>query len=186
MESPRVLVTDGKIERMNELVHLLEALIERKESLLIIADDVIGEALSSLVLNKMRGVLDVCAIKSPGFGDRQRGYLEDIAVLTGGLGSSSFRTELQGSLSCAAPLAGTLITEQLGLTLQSSTLGMLGRAARVSVSQTPSHAHARRMLLSTACVIMQVSNERTTMIATGRHTEEVGERIKEPPPPRNF
>jgi chaperonin GroEL len=133
MESPRVLVTDGKIERMNELVHLLEALIERKESLLIIADDVIGEALSSLVLNKMRGVLDVCAIKSPGFGDRQRGYLEDIAVLTG----------------------GTLITEQLGLTLQSSTLGMLGRAARVSVS-----------------------NERTTMIATGRHTEEVGERIK--------
>jgi chaperonin GroEL len=81
----------------------------------------------------MRGVLDVCTIKSPGFGDRRRGYLEDIAVLTG----------------------ATFITEQLGLSLETMTEGMLGKAARVSVSK-----------------------ERTTMIATGAHTAEVAERIQ--------
>jgi len=133
MESPRVLITDRKITNMNELVPLLEGLVQSKEPLLIIADDVSGEALSSLVLNKMRGVLDVAAIKSPGFGDRRRGYLEDIAVLTG----------------------GTFVTEQLGLTLESMTSEMLGRAARIAVSK-----------------------ERTTMIATGMHTDEVSERIK--------
>merc|ERR1719440_280537 len=106
MEAPRVLVTDRKITNMNELVPVLEGLVQSKEPLLIIADDVTGEALSSLVLNKMRGVLDVCAIKSPGFGDRRKGYLEDIAVLTG----------------------GTFVTEQLGLSLESVTPEMLGRA----------------------------------------------------------
>jgi len=133
MDSPRILVTDRKINNMNELVPVLEGLVQSKEPLLIIADDVTGEALSSLVLNKMRGVLDVCAIKSPGFGDRKKGYLEDIAVLTG----------------------ATFITEQLGLSLETMTNEMLGRATRVSVSK-----------------------ERTTMIATGDHTDEVAERIK--------
>merc|ERR1719502_2385414 len=133
LETPRVLVTDRKIGNMNELVPLLEELVKSKEPLLIIADDVTGQALSSLVLNKMRGVLDVCAIKSPGFGDRRRGYLEDIAVLTG----------------------GTFVTEQLGLTLESMTPEMLGRAARVAISK-----------------------ERTTLIATGEHQDEVAERIK--------
>jgi chaperonin GroEL len=70
MESPRILITDRKVDNMNELVPLLEGLVASKEPLLIIAEDVTGEALSSLVLNKMRGVLDVCAIKSPGFGNR--------------------------------------------------------------------------------------------------------------------
>jgi len=133
MESPRILITDRKINNMNELVPVLEGLVQSKEPLLIIADDVTGEALSSLVLNKMRGVLDVCAIKSPGFGDRRKGYLEDIAVLTG----------------------ATFITEQLGLSLETMTNEMLGKATRVSVSK-----------------------ERTTMIATGDHTAEVAERIK--------
>merc|ERR1719263_2207538 len=133
LESPRVLITDRKIGNMNELVPVLEGLVQSKEPLLIIADDVTGEALSSLVLNKMRGVLDVCAIKSPGFGDRRRGYLEDIAVLTG----------------------GTFITEQLGLNLEDVTNDMLGRAARVGITK-----------------------ERTTMIATGKHTEEVAQRIE--------
>jgi len=133
LESPRILVTDRKIGNMNELVPILEGLVNSKEPLLIIADDVTGEALSSLVLYKMRGVLDICGIKSPGFGDRRRGYLEDIAVLTG----------------------ATFVTEQLGLSLETMTEDMLGRAARVSVSK-----------------------ERTTMIATGDHTDEVAERIK--------
>ena len=128
-----MLVTDRTITNMNDLVPLLEKLVQTKEPLLIIADDVTGEALSSLVLNKMRGVLDVCAIKSPGFGDRRRGYLQDIAVLTG----------------------ATFVTEQLGLSLDAITEDMLGKAARISVSK-----------------------ERTTMIATGAHTEEVAERIK--------
>jgi len=126
-------VTDKKIGNMNELVPVLEDLVQSKEPLLIIADDVTGEALSSIVLNKMRGVLDICAIKSPGFGDRRRGYLEDIAILTG----------------------ATFITEQLGLSLETMTKEMLGTAARVSVAK-----------------------ERTTMIATGQHSDEVAERIK--------
>tara|TARA_B110001452_G_scaffold66773_1_gene53662 strand:- start:3123 stop:4853 length:1731 start_codon:yes stop_codon:yes gene_type:complete len=133
LETPRVLVTDRKISNMNELVPLLEQLVKSKEPLLIIADDVTGEALSSLVLNKMRGVLDVCAIKSPGFGDRRRGYLEDIATLTG----------------------ATFVTEQLGLTLDQVTMDMLGTAARVAVTK-----------------------ERSTMIATGEHSEKVAERIE--------
>jgi len=113
LEGPRILVTDRKIGNMNDVVPLLEGLVQSKEPLLIIADDVSGEALSSLVLNKMRGVLDVCAIKSPGFGDRRRGYLEDVAVLTG----------------------ATFITEQLGLSLDQATMEMLGKAERVAVTK---------------------------------------------------
>jgi chaperonin GroEL len=113
LEKPRILVTDRKIGNMNEIVPLLEGLVQSKEPLLIIADDVTGEALSSLVLNKMRGVLDVCAIKSPGFADRRRGYLEDIATLTG----------------------ATFVTEQLGLSLDQVTMDMLGVAERVAVTK---------------------------------------------------
>jgi len=131
--NPKILITDRKISNMNEIVPLLEGLIKTKEPLLIIAEDVTGEALSSLVLNRMRGVLDICAIKSPGFGNRRAGYLEDIACLTG----------------------GTFVTEQLGLSLETVTPEMLGSAARVAVSK-----------------------ERCTMIATGKHNDDVAERIK--------
>jgi chaperonin GroEL len=133
LENPLVLITDQKISRLNQLVPLLEGLVQSRDPLLIIADDVEGEALSSLVLNKMRGVLEVACIKSPGFGDRRRGYLEDIATLTG----------------------GTFVTEQLGLTLDSVTTEMLGRAQRVAVGK-----------------------DRTTMISTGKHAEDVAKRIE--------
>lgn len=110
---PRMLITDRKLTNMNEMVTLLEAIVKLKQPLVIMADDVSGEALSSLVLNKMRGVLDVCAVKAPGFGDRRRAYMEDIAVLTG----------------------ATFVTEQLGITMDQVTPEMLGVAERVVVGK---------------------------------------------------
>merc|ERR1711966_448402 len=81
--NPRVVVTDKKITSVQELVPLLEMVVRLKEPLLIVAEDITGEALSTLAVNKMRGVLDVCAIRAPGFGERKKAYLEDIAILTG-------------------------------------------------------------------------------------------------------
>ena len=101
LSSPRVFVTDEKLTMLEEILPVLEKCLESKEPLLIIAPDITGEALSGLVLNLNRGVLDVCAIKAPGFGDRRRGYLEDIATLTG----------------------GTFVTEQLGLSLEQVRMG---------------------------------------------------------------
>jgi chaperonin GroEL len=83
LEKPRILVTDKKIDSVNELVPLLEGMVQKKTPLLIIAEDVTGEALSALIVNKMRGVLDVSAIKAPGFGERRRAQLQDIAIATG-------------------------------------------------------------------------------------------------------
>jgi len=109
MMAPRVLVTDAKIDNVNEVVPLLEQLVKSKEPIFIVAEDVAGEALSALVVNKMRGVLDVVAIKAPGFGMRRKEYLQDIAIATG----------------------ATYVAEEVGITLDSVTLDMLGTADRV-------------------------------------------------------
>eukprot|EP00611_Tribonema_gayanum_P023368 TRINITY_DN489_c0_g1_i4.p1 TRINITY_DN489_c0_g1~~TRINITY_DN489_c0_g1_i4.p1 ORF type:complete len:621 (-),score=256.42 TRINITY_DN489_c0_g1_i4:280-1923(-) len=109
MRKPRILVTDKKIDQVNELIPILETMVKSKEPLFIVAEDVAGEALSALVVNKMRGVLDVCAIRAPSFGDRRKAYLQDIAIATG----------------------ATYIAEEVGLTLDQVNMDMLGTCERL-------------------------------------------------------
>ena len=113
LENPYILITDKKISNIQEILPLLESILQTSRPLLIVADDVDGEALPTLVLNKIRGTFNVVAVKAPGFGDRRKAMLEDIAILTG----------------------GTVITEDLGLELKDATIEALGQAARVTVDK---------------------------------------------------
>ena len=113
VDNPYILITDKKISNIQEILPLLEALMQQSGKLVIICDDIEGEALSTLVLNKLRGVLNVVAVKAPGFGDKRKAMLQDIAILTG----------------------GEVITSDLGLELKDTQIEQLGRARQVKVQK---------------------------------------------------
>ncbi|HCD53033.1 MAG TPA: molecular chaperone GroEL, partial [Balneolaceae bacterium] len=113
LEDPYILIFDKKISNMKDLLPVLEKVVQTGKPLLIIAEDVEGEALATLVVNKLRGSLKIAAVKAPGFGDRRKAMLEDIAILTG----------------------GTVISEERGYKLENATLDFLGQAARVTIDK---------------------------------------------------
>ena len=113
LEEPYILITDRKISNVQDILPALEKIVQQGKQLLLIAEDVEGEALATLVLNKLRGTFICVAVKAPGFGDRRKAMLEDIAILTG----------------------GRVISEELGLELKNVELNMLGRARQVKVSK---------------------------------------------------
>ena len=113
LESPVILITDKKISNIQEILPLLEQVVKSGLKLLIISDDIEGEALTTIIVNKLKGVFNCCAVKTPGFGDRRKSYLEDIAILTG----------------------GTYVSSDLGYELKDVTLDMLGKAKSVVVSK---------------------------------------------------
>ncbi len=113
LDNPYILITDKKISNIQDILPLLQSVVQQGRALLIIADDITGEALPTLVLNKIRGTFNVCAVKAPGFGDRRKAQLQDIAVLTG----------------------GTVISDDLGMNLKDVTIDQLGQANKVTVTK---------------------------------------------------